>query len=72
MSKEAYISSINIFVNEKHHFVQQGDICPSYGTDSTCIRSFSVAQTLTGVGNSVQRFEHVCTRHTPMYTWKEG
>ncbi|EFN60484.1 hypothetical protein EAG_01162 [Camponotus floridanus] len=32
------------------HFVQQGDICPSYGTDSTCIRSFSVARTLTGVG----------------------
>lgn len=31
---------------------------PHYGTDSTCARSFSAAQTLVGVGNSVHRISN--------------
>lgn len=45
-------------------------MCSSYGTDSTYIRSFSVAQTLTGVGNSVQRISNTCVLGTHQYSWK--
>lgn len=47
---------------------------PHYGTDSTCTRSFSVPQTLIGVGNSVHRISntriHPHTDHSILYARK--